>query len=110
MADHCVEHEQYHDREIEILMGVTTPDHMNKSEFVSAFRCGCPWPVVSGSLGFPWIFFLGAWLPARARPRGSPLIHVCRRLFRGPGPGGTLLRPAHMQEVQVQPAALQLLV
>ena len=38
MADHCVEHEQYHDREIEILMGVTTPEHMNKSEFVSAFR------------------------------------------------------------------------
>eukprot|EP00039_Didymoeca_costata_P007912 m.105346 g.105346 ORF g.105346 m.105346 type:complete len:653 (-) comp13871_c0_seq1:167-2125(-) len=38
MSDHGVEHEQYHDREVQELMGIATPDHMNKSELVTAFR------------------------------------------------------------------------
>jgi transcription initiation factor TFIID subunit 5 len=38
IADHCVEHEQYHDLEIRELMGITTPDQMASSDLVSALR------------------------------------------------------------------------
>eukprot|EP00040_Diaphanoeca_grandis_P028648 m.166247 g.166247 ORF g.166247 m.166247 type:complete len:765 (+) comp31420_c8_seq1:510-2804(+) len=38
MSKHCVEHEQYHAREMEELKGVTSAEHMTQSYFVDAFR------------------------------------------------------------------------